>query len=558
MANYLFAVANRSEMLEVSGLVGDGAITPSFGSDHVHLFWSKETDNRPSEAAFVGYAVDHYRGQLRFGSPFGSQPLNHAEGCYFQAIVEDGHAALSADAFAQMPMFYYADDKRVIVSDSVLLVSMAMAKVGIEITLNEEVLKARAWRNAMADQLLSTRTPVSKVTFCPPGTTISLKAVGGAIEADVKTTPHREFFSLRGKSYAEGVRLIAARAASMARTLMSIEGGTFLMGLSGGQDSRSVFAAMLSAGSGTVRVNSNTSMSKDFAVASDIASKFGVTLNDANLTGGSSVRMDAMAYWFMHNAGVYDPIYTRPSLYFKPLVFDAGGHGAEVYKGNYGWRPLSLLLKDVPPSLRDEFAYECETGLSACGIDPSDPVAAEWHYLGFRNAIHSSRFTMLGTNGIRPLMQREIVALSRMGEGGAKMPIASDILILLNADLAGMPFDKPHKDLNRDYINERLTALGGPIGGDEVRQYEIVGSLEPQRAFHQASHLILRCAARGLSGAASYENLVRLAKEACERIPAGLVTIYAPMIDAFIEEPRANGSDEARQIGKALSLLLLN
>ncbi|GHD11596.1 hypothetical protein GCM10008096_26170 [Zhihengliuella salsuginis] len=124
---------------------------------------------------------------------------------------------------------------------------------------------------------------------------------------------------------------------------------------------------------------------------------------------------------------------------------------------------------------------EVETALAAYGVDPYSDIGSEWHYLYYRNALHSGRFSVTSMTGLRPFMSRELVRLSRSERAPYSKPTKADLsvinemLLLLSPDAAAFEFDDRAKNMDHDFVRTRVRELGGPIGLGEIPEYRTYG-----------------------------------------------------------------------------------
>lgn len=453
-------------------------------------------------AIFKGYAIDYPGKSVIFGARGFSDYCRNLdaefdlgeslEGCYFGVRWGAETVDISNDLFSLCPMLYFSSSELVAVSDSTYILAHLRGALGLPCTMDEESAVARSWGNAMAGQMLSEDGFINEIKYAHVGVSLSVR-LGDDIQLRVVRRNVREVFCLRERSYVEAVRTSAQRIASVLGSLAEISMNSLSFALSGGTDSRVCLAAAILSRAGREHpifncVNTNSSHKRDFEVVSALSQRFGFPLGvrgevvkPAMARARSAKKLGS---WFLSNSGIYDFLYASPAATEKVERLSVGGHGAELHKGNYGWRRIGVIAKTIEQkSVREAFRSQCEKGITAMGLEPDDVFGSEWHYLGFRNAIHSGRFVMSTMAGMRPLMTRDLVALSRSELNELSAPkkggqsLITDLLICLSPELAAQPFDDPKKDLAISDIQVRSGYLRGPLSSEELDRYKVYGEL---------------------------------------------------------------------------------
>lgn len=294
--------------------------------------------------------------------------------------------------------------------------------------------------------------------------------------------------------------------------------------------------------------------------------------------------------------------------------FRITGVGAEAYKGYFRWRSLSKIspsavgyvsairpaiarynserkrreggLKAILPNCPQpllgiarvlcnkswtppqasadisEAAYkEGAQGLHSVGIAADDSWASEWHYLCFMNSVHAGRGSMQSLIPISPLLQHELVGLSRSPINAYPEPldgapsIITDLLIALSPELAQMPFDDPKKNMSAYYVHERSQFLGNAPKGE---LYSILGSpvlvhSGTPKMFHEA------ISALGYKGNFTQSGIKRLAIQGYEKIPQKLKSAYGLhkyIVEHELPAQPTPSSWHYKAAGKLMSFLL--
>jgi len=523
MSNYVAVVVKRPKLLKIQSWL------KAYCTDPSEISTTKLTENTflvvVSKGAtedvyaadrffFKGHAVDHANKAVIFGA-HGKKLHNAAttsasrhqlEGCYIHCSWNEGEIVFNNDAFAICSMLYFSESDVVAVSDSMFILTRIRRHLGLPNTPNEEALVARSWGNTMAGQLLSNETQIDQIKYATIGTTLRV-ANGNLLSSKAVAVPFGGTPKIDELgTYEEEIRDSVKRVSSLIHTLSQISANSVRVALSGGFDSRVVLASALkSPAARELCVFNCTGISStqkiDYEVVRALSEKFGFPLGLRDQETKKFVKnsVENIAnLWVLSNAGLYDFLYT-PNFYAKKAaVFNFGGFGAEVYKGMYGWKRINKIASAIKNKATSEaFRSQATKGIGQLGIDPSDNIGSEWHYLGYRNAIHSGRATMTSMLGMRPLIQRQLVTLSRSdlnpfpAPKKGQMSMVSDMLIYANPDLAKCDFDTPDKNLKADYVENRSKHFG-QLSTADIDTYTLLGKVE--RIHHGAPELFYNMA----------------------------------------------------------------
>jgi hypothetical protein len=511
MSNYLLIIASSSTADAVKAWMQRiGTTQANFSTDvvdvslndHQRLLYVARNGRADVDARgqiFRGYALDFDRQRLVFGLPgtvgAGTVGAGYAiepvEGCYIAAEWNGDSARISNDLFGMCSLFSFAEAECVAFSDSVFLLSRLRKALNLTLTVNTVAAHARAWGNAMAGQMLSPDTVLQEITLLPPGVTAEVP-LGGALQLDRRVIPLPQLFSYdESAPYSEALKDSARRIVSLIDALAGTGFEALKLSVSGGLDSRvCIAAALLSPNARQASVLNCTHKSRqhdaDYQVVSELSERFkfglGSRVPDAPQKPRTRSIKDNLGFWFLASSGAYDFMVTPAYYSVVSDSFTVGGHGAETIKGNYGWRSVDTIAdKIADPLLANAFREQGKYGISSLGVDPSSPVGSEWHYLAYRNAIHSGRISTVSMVGFRPFQMRRLVALAhsplnpfpRPGKGNPSM--VNDLVVALNPEVAGHRYDDPLKDMDHAFIQDRLKAIGGPLSPSDITAYKVHG-----------------------------------------------------------------------------------
>lgn len=512
MSNYLLIIATSSRANAVKTWMQRLAATETDFSadvvdvsinDHQRLLYIARNGRSDVDAEgqiFRGYALDFERQQLvfglqgvieagkKFGALYAREPV---EGCYFSVEWNGDRVLISNDLFGMCSLFSFAENDCVAFSDSVFLLSRIRKVLNLPRTVNSVAAHARAWGNAMAGQMLSPHSIVEEITFLPPGVTAEV-LVGDVLRLYRRVTPLPELFSdIDSEPYGEALKDSARRFVSLIDALAGTGLEALKLSVSGGLDSRvCIAAALLSPAARQASVlsciNKSQQHATDYQVVSELSERFAFPLGSRSAGAPQKPRTRSikhnLGFWFLASSGAYD-FMVAPAYYSVVSDgFTVGGHGAETIKGNYGWRSVGTIAdKIADPLLAQAFRQQVEYGISTLGVEANSTVGSEWHYLAYRNAIHSGRISSVSMVGFRPFQMRRLVALAHSRLSPFPRPpkgspsVVNDLVIALQPDVAGHRYDDPHKNMTHDFIQERLKAIGGPLSAADITPFTVLG-----------------------------------------------------------------------------------
>nr|WP_272902449.1 asparagine synthase-related protein [Brevibacterium daeguense] len=306
------------------------------------------------------------------------------------------------------------------------------------------VLRALGVRQALTAQLNSSQTIFADITLVPSFCVVQIDRGGPKIIPLPK--------SRLDKDYIGDLHRFIFLWRSRFATLASDPRVNFTVDLSGGLDSRVVFAFALASGAMRTEahrfhVASQTRMPKDFAAASTVARAYDVTLNGPpfHMRTSSSVEI-ALEGWREHSLGVYLPIYLTP-YDFDPLTIRGHGAGGGTFR--------DLFTRSLEERLRSTKKYfELQTFDDYLSIVLDDlhristmrPAVDQQklHYREFRNRFHfghsphkRAAFTPLNSILLDDIIDQPEVQSNR---------IYFDTMDCLVPGIKNYPYDDPAKE----------------------------------------------------------------------------------------------------------------
>lgn len=562
MSGYILLVATNEAAQQVLPLFRVEETTAVELSESRTLLYVTNSGNIDRGALFQGYAIDHEAERMIFKGAAPSDvpdPSAPVEGSYFTARFDQDTVRCSTDSYGFVPQVWFSEPSITAVSDSFLSLVAIRRALNLPCTVHEETVAGRMWLNSMSFQQMGRETYCEQVGYSTPGSELSVDVRTGALTE----TPLNllSFYQASFDTHAEAVTLAAERMVRTFKTYAET-GGVVSLGLSGGTDSRVCLAAAMQAGVlDSMHIASTNNGTPDYDVAVSLSERFGFALNQSySNTHGRLRDIDQAASWAASSLGIYDALYMPPKFRERDIpAFGVGGQGAEISKGNFGWRPLSNI--NMPAEALDQ----AQRALVAIGIDPDDRWGSEWHYLAFRNAIHGGRGSVSSDYIARPPAQIPLIGLSRSplnqlpAPTKSKPSIVLDTLIKLNPFMATHRFDDPRKNPDPAYVEARIGELDGPLNSETLAPYSISGAGAPSAGL-LSSHLDV-AQSFGFTGALDPKSLIPRAMESMalhDRLVSDVVRDHVGALNRRSSTRIPAASRGAGAVGKLLGLSVLD
>ena len=430
------------------------------------------TSRARSTEHFEGYAfvgADYVNGQAGLSAyrrHTGRSVPPGEDGCYVVARQVGRSIEVGTDANGLGRLFIYRSGAAWAISSSYSGLIDHLRSEGWPLTVTPARLRPFAIRHAFTMQLTTFQTAFDEVHLLPIGTTIIIRR--RRLEIRQAATPPVP-------DYQDALQEYLSVWRRRTQTLLSDERITFTADLSGGADSRTVFAFLVDSGlfntqEERISLLSGVNQKADLAVATSIAAHYGMTVNGPAAPPRTLISGErAYAHWREHSLGVYSPVYVS-ATFQNPFEVHAHGGGGETGRQYYDASDPAELLDQfqgkMPPSdfelWRDEV---CATRDQLVEYAPN-LVPSIHHYMQFRNRFHfghipkarpmftplNSKFALRALSAL-PLDQRRRFRL--------------DVMESLAPGLKDHPYDDPRKAPTDDEL-EHLTisrpGLAGPAG----------------------------------------------------------------------------------------------
>ena len=448
---------------------------------------------------FKGFFIDHDNETMTLGpkgfvewyenNPESRNSEMDLEGAFVSATWSENELKFQTDIFRLFPLSWFCSEDIFVSSDSLFLLSEVRKALGLPCKLDREVLATRAWTHGLAAASMTSRTLIEEVFLLPAGAkvcvTISpLSAPHFSFEMSQRNL--RTVFQLESTNYQECLRNAAIKIHRSLLSLDNLDNTILSLGLSGGLDSRVVLALSLDninlKANLRLLTNLHSSRREDHVIANRIASRMGMKLNPdiaGSISDNSLEQIEnPFGLWMLSNLGQFDMTYLVEKYWQKPYSIDIGGHGAEVAKGTFIW-PLSQLTDRAPNKTRKKIEEILQNSLENLGIESTDFDSVQWLHLCYKSGLQNGRFVIRSAIFACPLLSTDLVAMSTSQEfreiaESSGSSLLHDLLIMVNPQLASIPFDKVNKNLTPYTVTRRSKELG-KLYLEDYSPYAITG-----------------------------------------------------------------------------------
>jgi hypothetical protein len=459
-------------------------------SDLEFLF-SAKTEN--PDRFFQGYFfhnADYVFGEGGFEAFCRARELDRLlreDGCYVQAEKQQGgYYRFSTDYNGYKKLFYFWDSGFWVVSNSLYQIAAHIREHGYRVLPDSSQLAAMATegtfypsgRGSFFSQLTSFDTIVRGVRLVPADCALWIGSSGVRMERTIH--PHSP-----DDNYRYQLERFISTWIGRFNTLVNDPCVQISCDLTGGLDSRAVFALLLSAVRGCdssiasqlqIRSGPGFGAWKDRAVAARICKHFGLSLNGRPATRPIWLNGKASyALWKDLCLGVYHPIYF-PSESPSGRIVHLGGGGGENQRPFYSQFPgapsadsfVARRTRNLVCSARPGFEVALRQAIDKI-MDgaPEYLDALALHYRHFRNRFHAGREPQYAVT-FHPLASKLLDNVTDVA-GKSRFQNAQmhyDILHNLKPELLDMPFDswrkRPGRGVRRSLAS--ITARPCPSG----------------------------------------------------------------------------------------------
>jgi hypothetical protein len=372
-----------------------------------------------------------------------------------------------------------------------------MKRLGIERKLNLDVANIKAWNasglpNApMTDELI-----VQGVFSLQVGKHIEMDWKSDKISVKQVERSVIDIFKSPSKSYELIVRECVKRMYSSINFIVESFNPVIEFGLSGGIDSRLILAICLESESimKSLVINTNTSETRlnDYNVVESLSKKYNFTFNNSERrkqlrkqSKSKRIKIEnTLGFWKLASLGVYDSFYLTPYHYQYPSTLHLSGVGAEPVKQAMDNSRIDKMARSQHPIVRDTVREKLAQTIAKLGVDTNAEDAMKWYHMTYKAAYHLGFKIAQSSMLLRPYAQKSIftIALAEdnpfRGNENIGATVLHDMIILLNPELASLPYDIDSKNISYDYAANRLRELGGRLLLNEMPKPSVFGKIE--------------------------------------------------------------------------------
>lgn len=405
------------------------------------------------------------------------------DGCYVTMARENDKYTIGVDHNGSKKLFYYEQGVRWCISNSLVLLTEHLGERGIPLTVNFPNLAAFKAPGTFASQQATTTTIFNEIKLLPTSWTLSVTNEGLQIH---KRWPAK---ATAVTSYRRALDDFITTWISRLRTLLRDERTWLNVDLSGGVDSRTMFALVAAArteerdqrAQGQVYLRSSTAPGQvdDWNAATEIADHYKWELNGSMVGRPALPRLtseERYIGWRDLSLGVYSSIYF-PDRRANSMVIDLHGGGGR-HRPSYPACAMEGQLR----SIRDIHPEYLSQAWKRQVISETEILTQSWpwarpldsHYHEFRNRFHA---------GLNPQYRTVFAPLGSwlvdsMSSHPAKVSTGQIVFDVMESLIPGLK-DFAYSTIDRRPSAENLANMTLSTGVEKSVPGEIFGMEEP-------------------------------------------------------------------------------
>lgn len=386
------------------------------------------------------------------------------DGCYIVADLQGGRWSIGTDSRGLMPLFVYQTSTSWAIASSLYKLVLHLRRHGAVLTPNLAVLSAFGAQREFTDQLATLQTQFNEISLLPSFSSI-------IIESNNLQVQHSEPY--RAETYREALSDYIHTWRSRLATCTSNEFARLHVDLSGGIDSRTVFAFALAdeqfnTGDERFTVGSGPNQERDYEIATRIVGAYGRQFGRST-RGASRWSQDrALEAWREDSLGVYLPFYRHGGT-LDPFAIHAHGAGGGNFRphflGSSIESPVDRCRSLLPAEYFEDWRSAAIEGATALQKYRPDVHPLVLHYREFRNRFHFGhrpRHSVVFT----PLESGMTDALTDKVSDRDARQLYFDVMETLAPGLKDVEFDDPAKAATPKIMrNLTIAELTPPIPG---------------------------------------------------------------------------------------------
>jgi hypothetical protein len=442
--------------------------------------------NPPVRSFFIGHAfcgpdviIDQH-GLALFKSKYRRDLPSAQDGSYVKCDVLENQSTIEVDYCGNQRIFIYKKYDRWAVSNSLLRLAKEVQKNGWHLSCRADYILCWKMKGPLFNQPISYKSIFNEIELLPADSVMMI--VDNQLFCQKRANSAKY-----STNYVDSLSNFINIWLSRVLTILSDERTIVNFDLSGGLDSRTVFAFLAAAVKYHIplsqigeRLRINTSneplLARDREVANLILREVGLVRNcpheSKGRNGGFHGAPESIEIWKATALAQYYPFKRIPRYKNDPLDFRFGGGGGENFRRFYKENSFFELPKKVDFSAREYFGYSSILGDFNEVCDTLETGSKGWpisilHYRHFRARFHAGSRSQRRTT-VHPLNSSELFEVSGHLEFAdmENRKLYFDIIANLCPELLDIEFDDPAKAPSKETRNRiKITDSGDVAPG---------------------------------------------------------------------------------------------
>lgn len=416
-------------------------------------------------------------GRIQFSAETDNEVGPGLDGCYLTILSRGESRLIGSDSSGFNRIYYYSVGDVWCFSNSLFAMSKHLRANGVRLSVNYPQLASLTLDTTLTTQASTFQTVFNEISLLPSDAYL--------IFDTGRLTPQAFCMGSEDASYEDGLRNFLGIWRDRFATLFMDSSVSVSSDLTGGVDSRAVFALLVSGATAAgvpvsdsvITSNVSDYWAADWKVAEAIVGDFGMKLERKAPAALSHSTDTSYRAWIDLCLGSYLPVYF-PAYRSTPENIHFQGGGGENFRPFYKTGDASLLAKNAikhdpdNPLLRD-WANSFVTTARALrgGSQLSEMIL---HYREFRGRIHSGRSAQMGVR-FAPLSSGHLSFLDRFPEKVDSGQLNFDIMESLVPGLVGWEYD----DLRKAPTESNLSNITRINDLSELKTGGVYASLPP-------------------------------------------------------------------------------
>lgn len=409
----------------------------------------------------IGFTKDEVilgeSGWLDAESAIGIEPEDLISGRFLGVFVKNQIATAYCDPLVQDTLYYWPcpDGRGAVISNSFMNLARYLSREGIHLDIYTPALRGFLLFSGggIGAQLFQEKTPINGVFMLPRGHFLRIERRAGGNRVTLEKRPAPSGLEIR-----PALESFVKNSIRRLRAIAELPDAEMQCDLSGGRDSRLVFGMLSRSGISpeAVRLHSQKSKPEEYAIAQEVASRFGYSLGGPAVNRGQ--RIDSLLKvnnWIFGSAGVYIPFYFGGGTFESNKFHLHGGNFVATQFARHSPRnqaeriKRSLKFRNVPADDVEALISGFLDYFEKLDLDPDSNISMQKHYIDFRSRFHYGRNWAAGsgTSILTPLIDHELFQIYHE-QGRDVSNFYTDLFLSLDKRLLSVPFDLEYKNLS--------------------------------------------------------------------------------------------------------------